>query len=519
MKKLFFSIAIAFSAFTAKAQPPIQWEKNYGGNNADVATSVRPTSDGGYITAGYTLSNNVDVVGYKSGEDYWAVKTNATGAITWKRIYGGSGDDRCYSVQQTSDGGYILAGTSNSTSGDISGNLGAFDMWVVKLNASGNIVWKRNAGGSDDDAAYSVVQSADGGYVVAGESKSGNIAGNANSGGYDYYIIKLRPNGVIAWQKLYGGDAAESAKGVDILNNGNICVAGETESNDDDVSGNKGGFDFWVLRLRANGTLIWANTYGGTSNDNAYSIDATADGGMIVTGESESNNGNLPGNKGGDDYWVLKLSLSGAVTWSKNYGGETFDGARSIRQTADGGYIAAGSSESSSADVTDNYGGSDYWLIKLSSTGNIEWNKNYGGADDDDAYSVFPTADGGYITAGTSESDDVDVSANYSNEDYWVVKLATNGPVTALQESAVSAKPTPAPLIKTFPNPVVSSLNLTGHQQFSKFKIVSSQGANVLSGIIQGSRIDVSKLSNGIYFITFYNELNKASETIKITKQ
>ena len=137
--KINFLTALLLSSTVAFGQAPaIQWENNYGGTNVDNATSVRQTPDGGYIVAGYTNSDNGDVVGHKSGEDFWVLKLTSTGSITWKKIYGGDNDDRCYAVQPTSDGGYILAGTSNSNNGDIVSAKGGFDAVVIKLDANGN---------------------------------------------------------------------------------------------------------------------------------------------------------------------------------------------------------------------------------------------------------------------------------------------------------------------------------------------------------------------------------------------
>lgn len=506
MKKFLTLFLLLYTVSQAGAQlPPILWQKNYGGTNSDVATAVQQTSDGGFIVAGYTESNNTDVVGHISGQDYWVLKLTSTGAISWKKIYGGSSDDRCYAVRQTTDGGYILAGTSNSANGDVTGGLGAFDMWVVKLNSAGAITWKRNLGGSDDDAAYSVIQLADGGYVVAGESKSGDVSGTSNQGGYDYYIVRLRPNGNILWQRMYGGSSSESAKGVDVLANGNFCVAGETESNNGNVSNNQGGFDYWVLRLRPNGLLTWARTYGGTSNDKAYSIDGTSDGGMVVAGMAESNNGNVPGNNGGADYWVVKLSLAGNVTWSRNYGGLNADIAHSIRQTSDGGYIVGGSSESSSGDVAGNYGASDYWLVKLAGNGNLQSNKHLGGADNDVAYSVAQTADGGYIVAGASESDDNDVTSNYGNMDYWVVKLGN----TLSASPSVVKSINSSIVLRTYPNPATNFLYLSSTAGAKMYSITNTAGVIMANGRITGNRIDITRLLSGNYFVTFVMEDGK----------
>ncbi|MBK8848017.1 MAG: T9SS type A sorting domain-containing protein [Bacteroidetes bacterium] len=500
MKKMIYSLALMLSIqIGTQAQPNVQWQKNYGGNNAERATATKQTSDGGYIVAGYTLSDNGDVVGHKNGEDYWVLKLNNSGNVVWKKIYGGNNDDRCYDVQQTSDGGYILAGTSNSTDGNISNNKGGFDMWIVKLNASGNITWKKNLGGSDDDAAYSIDELAGGGYVVAGESKSETGDLDNNKGGYDFWIVKLTATGNLVWEMNYGGSSDESAKSVQQCSDGSFIVAGETTSNDYDVSNNKGAYDFWVLRLRPNGTIRWKNTYGGTSQDNAYSVTQIANGNFIVVGETESNNGNVPNNSGGDDFLVMNLKGSGAILWSKTFGGESHENARFVRETTDGAVVVAGKTESNSGDVTNPKGGHDFWVIKVTkSSGNLEWQKTLGGFDNDFAYGIDVTADGAQVVVGASESDDGDLNNNKGNADFWIVKLGVSGQRVLAAEAATSREmivyPNPA---STFVNVAADGLNI------EQINVVSIEGKMVSTVMPNAAsyQLDVSNLPKGAYFL------------------
>lgn len=482
------------------AQPGVQFQKNYGGNNVERAMSTQQTTDGGYIVAGYTISNNGDVVGHKSGEDYWVIKLNASGNIVWKKIYGGNNDDRCYAVQQTLDGGYILAGTSNSTDGNISNPKGGFDMWIVKLNASGNITWKKNLGGSDDDAAYSIDELTGGGYIVAGESKSETNDVSDNKGGYDYWIVKLTATGNIAWEKNYGGSADESAKSVQQCSDGSFIVAGETTSNDYDVSNNKGGYDFWVLRLKPNGTIRWKNTYGGTANDNAYSVTQISNGNFVVVGETESNIGNVPDNNGGDDFLVMNLRGTGSILWSKTFGGETHDNARAVKETADGAVVVVGKTESTTGDVSGHKGGHDFWVVKVRKTnGTLEWEKSLGGFDNDFGWGIDVTSDGAQVVVGESESDDGDLNNNKGNADYWIVKLSASGQRLFSSDESIATSG-----LSVYPNPASAMINVSADgSSMEQINVVSMEGKMITTVMPNTAyyQFDIASLPKGIYLI------------------
>jgi len=406
-----------------------QWQKSLGGSNDDETYSIQQTSDGGYIVAGYSDSNDGDVTGNQGDYDYWVVKldTNGTsGNIVWQKSLGGSSSDQANSIQQTFDGGYIVAGLSVSDDSDVTGNhgYGYYDYWVVKLDTSGNILWQKCLGGSSGDEAYSIQQTSDGGYIVAGSSYSndGNVTGNHGYG--DYWIVKLDTNGNIVWQKSLGGSSYDEAHSIQQTSDGGYIVAGYSYSNDGDVTGNHGYDDYWIVKLDTGGDILWQKSLGGSNADEAFSIQQTSDGDYIVAGYSYSNDGDVTGNHGYYDYWIVKLDTSGNIVWQKSLGGSGWDYAHSIQQTSDGGYIVAGTSDSNDGNVTENHGFWDYWVVKLDTVGNIMWQKSLGGSGFDDARWIQQTSDSGYIIAGRSESIDGNVTENHGSYDYWVVKLA-----------------------------------------------------------------------------------------------
>jgi len=320
--------------------------------------SVNQTTDGGYIVAGYTWS--FGTVGY----DVYVLKLNSDGSLAWQKTFGGSGRDCAYSIQQTADGGYIVAGVTTSF------GAGHEDAYVLKLNSDGSLAWQKTFGGSYYDYAYSVKQTTDGGYIVAGYTNSFGAGYN------DVYVLKLNSDGSLAWQKTFGENGYDEAYSVQETTDGGYIVAGYTKSF------GAGGYDVYILKLNSNGTLIWQETFEGSS---AYSIQQTTDGGYIVAGYT------------GDAY-VLKLNSDGSLAWQKTFGGAGVDYAYSIQQTTDGGYIVAGYTNSFGA------GYEDVYILKLNSDGSLAWQKTFGGNGYDEARSIQQTTDGGYIVAGYTTS-------------------------------------------------------------------------------------------------------------------
>ena len=423
--KLFLTLLFAvLCGFTYSQSWIIDWQNSLGGTSDDKAQSIEQTLDGGYIVAGNSWSVDGDVNGNNGSNDYWVVKQDASGSIQWEKTLGGSGNDYAQAIQQTDDLGFIVVGASNSNDGDVSVNYGGNDFWVVKLDGLGNILWEKSLGGTNDEQAYSVTQTIDGGYVIAGYSNSNDGDVSGNNGLSDYWIVKLDPSGNLLWQDSYGGSLMDYGTSVKSTDDGGVVVAGYSRSSDGDLLsvGNAGLYDYWILKLDVSGNILWERSTGGSDNDYAQSIKQTVDGGYIVAGASASCCASTS-HIGGMDYWIVKLNSSGVVSWERSLGGSEDDYAFSVTETSDGGYAVAGTTFSSSFDVTTNNGFSDYWVVKLDGTGNIDWKKSLGGSDFDVANDIKQTSDGAYVIAGYTSSNDMDVTGNNGDDDYWVVKL------------------------------------------------------------------------------------------------
>ncbi|HQW17716.1 MAG TPA: T9SS type A sorting domain-containing protein [Bacteroidia bacterium] len=438
MRKL--TILLLIFTTTTHAQE-IEWQKSFGGDSVDILNSIQQTSDGGYILGGNSnslISGDHTEPSHGLG-DYWVLKLDATGNIQWQNTIGGDFDDDLRYIQQTTDGGYILGGFSESSiSGDKTENSqGNFDYWVIKLYPSGNIQWQNTIGGNDVDWLQSIQQTIDGGYILGGWSVS-DISGDKTENNHDstlthpdYWVVKLDAMGNIQWQNTIGGNSMDQLTSIQQTADGGYILSGWSYSN---ISGDKtensiGVSDYWVVKLDSIGNIQWQNTIGGNLHEVSPIIKQTTDGGYILGGYSGSgiSGDKTESNNGGEDYWVLKLDTIGNIQWQNTIGGKFVDQLSSIQQTTDGGYILGGLSMSNiSGDKTENcHGLSDYWVLKLDDIGNIQWQNTIMGIERDELYSVHQTTDGGYILGGNSDSYISDDKTTYprGNDDYWVIKL------------------------------------------------------------------------------------------------
>jgi uncharacterized delta-60 repeat protein len=393
-------------SFTSFLSLNAQWARTYGGSEDDYAYSIQQTTDGGYVVAGMAKS-----FGDESEDgDIWILKLASDGTVEWQKTYGMYdvyGDDEVYSIQQTNDGGFIVGGYYSDSN----------DCWILKLSSSGDIEWQKSYE-SRFREIQSVNQTSDGGYIVVlGEFSYYSVGLD-----YDSYVFKLASDGSVEWQKAYGDYSSERSRSIQQTGDGGYVVAGRTESF------GAGSGDIWVFKLASDGSVEWQKTYGGSRNEEASSIQQTTDGGYIVAGEAQSTG------VGDTDIWVLKLASDGSVEWQKTYGGDSREEAYSIQQASDGGYIVAGKTESFVVENT------DIWVLKLASDGTVEWQKTYGGSEKEEAYSIRQTIDGGYIVAGSTET------YGAGNHDFLILKLSPNGDIesscSAVKESNATVSDT-----------------------------------------------------------------------------
>ena len=360
------------------------WARTYGGINDEKASAIQQTSDGGYVVAGYTES-------YGAGDaDLWMLKLDTDGAAQWEGTYGGSDNDVANSIQLTGDGGYIVAGYT--------GAYPYYDAWVLKLDANGTVQWEKAYSGSNVDKILNIQTTSDGGYIAFGYTSS------YGAGSFDHLLLKLDASGTVQWEKTYGTSDPDMGYSIKQTSDGGFFMAGV-------ISTATNGLDFMMYKVDPGGSSQWEKKYGGSERDIASSIQQTADGGFVMAGTTDTYG------VGADDVWLLKLDANGAVQWEKTYGGSGNDQANAIQLTSDGGFVMAG--------TTDTYGvgADDVWLLKLDASGAVQWEKTYGGINDEKASAIQQTSDGGYVVAGYTES------YGAGDADLWMLKLDSGGEI------------------------------------------------------------------------------------------
>ena len=372
----------------------IAWDYDYGGIIWEDCNSVAETADGGFIMGGYTSSpptpmSDISQATLDNGfpppdvGDYWVAKTDANGILQWDQRYGGNKQDRLWAIQQTSDGGYIIGGVSNSDAGvQKSGfNRGHEDYWILKTDANGNIEWEQTYGSDSIDYLYNLIPTSDGGYLMGGISRS---------------------------------DAGHE----------------KTENH-------RGDFDLWIIKIDATGNILWDRTIGGTGEERLNEIQEAPDGHYLLGGSSASPADGmdiLEPQIGGKDYWFIKIdSVAGNKLWEYRYGGADEDEVQSFTQTQDGGYLLGGGSRSGvSAQKSEASQWVDFWIVKINALGAIEWEQTFGGPELDNCYSVKQNSIGNYLLGGFSASgigpDKSEANRGpVGTEDFWLIYLAPDG--------------------------------------------------------------------------------------------
>ena len=385
------TVNIADGNIVAGGTPTKLWDRSIGGTSHDYLYDILLADDGNYVLAGYTLSSvNGDKTAPRiGGYDYWLVKTDTSGNLIWDKTYGGTGHDQLIKIRSTADGGFVLGGYSSSgiTGDKTETSRGSYDYWIVKIDANGNLQWEKTIGSDDTDYLKSVIQTSDGGYLLGGYTRSDTIMGDkshAGYGNYDYWAVKLDANGNKVWDKTFGGTSHDYLWDAIELSNGTYMLAGYSSSLN---NGNKsapriGGSDYWLVNVDVNGSKIWDKTIGGTGGDYLKEVIKDTDGNLLLGGYSASGaNGNKSeASKGSYDYWLVKIDENANVIWDKTVGSTSVDYLEELELTTGGGYLLGGRSTGGiGADKTEpNVGSNDYWVVKLDANHDVEWDKTFG---------------------------------------------------------------------------------------------------------------------------------------------
>jgi hypothetical protein len=358
-------------------------------------------------------------------------------SLKWQRSYGGSNSDGTSSIAIAADGSYFVAGGSDSNDSLVLGHHGSSgtpDYWILKLDTAGNILWQKSIGGSYWDEAFSIIATTDTGCIIAGRAAS--IDGDATGGGhhgngsyYDAWIVKLDKQGNIQWQKCYGGIRGDGAYAIQKTTDGGYIFGGKSDSISGDVTRHMGNDDYWIVKLSNTGAIQWQKSFGGSYYDLTRSIVEVPGGGYLALGYTGSTNGDIPYSRGADDYFLVMLDANGNVKWRKVYGGSLNEEPYKIISVKSGGFLIAGASPSTDGELSFPHAGTA-WVIKIDTAGVIQWQKTYGGSTGERLISVKEDGDGGFIFVGDSYSNDGGVIGHHGttvSSDIWLLKTDSVG--------------------------------------------------------------------------------------------
>lgn len=402
----FLVIIISLSSLLSAGAPDTLWTKEYGNGPGEACGySVQETSDNGFIIAG---SFEPTVGGPDYTHDVYIIRTDSLGDTLWTKKYGGAEDfEEGYSVLQTDDGGFIVAGHTGSENDPD-------QVYLIRTDSNGDSLWTKKYGGSANDLGFSMCKTNDGKFIITGKTES------FGAGGMDIYLLKVDSDGDSLWAKTYGGLEDDEAGSVRMTSDGGFIIAGTTESFGIVLS------DIYLIRTNSNGDTVWTRMYGDTEDNEGRTAFQTGDGGFVIVGSAFSNSG------WDHDVYLIRTDSNGDTLWAKKFGGLGDDEARDAQLAEDGGYIIAGSIE----------GHEDVYVIRTDPNGDTLWTKRCGGNNEECAYAIQQTTDGGYIIAGST-------GPNGNKSNVYLIRLAKEA--TGIQEE------TPSPFIK--PDVYIASHN------------------------------------------------------------
>ncbi len=443
--KLIGIVGLALVTGSAWGQPGVEWERTYGGSNNDLCHSLIQTSDGGFALSGVTNSFG------SGGGDFWLVRTSSEGDSLWSRTFGGQSGDFCTEIIQTTDGGFALAGYTASF------GAGSYDFWLIRTDANGDSLWSHTYGGEDQEKCNSLIQTTDGGFALAGSTGT-NLHGNVA-----FYLIRTDENGDSLWSRTYDIGLDDECESLIQTADGGFALAGFT------LHGS--GYDNRLIRTDENGEVLWSRSYGGELDDECYSLVQSVDGGFVMAGASNSfGSGNF-------DVWLVRTNSDGDSLWSRTFGGVHSDYCTSLIQIADGSFALAG--------ITDSFGagGDNFWLVRAKSNSDSLWSRTFGGDGLDECSSLVQTSNGCFIMAGSTSS------LGAGNQDFYLVKT-TPDPVSVTE---YPFHPHTLLLSPPFPNPFNSSttiafgLDRSAPTRLAIFDPLGHRIAEVLPGRLMGA--------------------------------
>lgn len=500
---------LALTSFIQAQEVTHDWAQTYRSETFNEAQDIITTKDGGYIIVGFSeeikyaeslywdpldISCSDPQYTYQSqGKNFYIIKIDADGQLIWEETFGGSNSEIAYAITDTDDGGYIIIGDTDSEDGQVENIQGKTDIWAIKINEDGELLWSKTFGGFNYDRATSIAKTQDKNFVIGGYSNTTYITANTGVS-MDFWVLKINTNGEIIWQKSMGTIQDDITKSIYPTADGGCVVAGMTQD------------QVYMVKMQEDGDILWEKTFDGNRNNVAKILQTNA-GGFLLAGHSTPTN-----STGSLSYWVIKTDENAEIIWEKRFGGSKTDIATTIIENPDNEIFIAGLSYSSDIQVSESFGYTDYWIVKLNPEGQIIWEKSYGyDVSFENPKAMKPTFDGGLIIAGTT------TMSNNSYSGCWVVKINDGSfPIIELPQSIESPI---SEATSIYPNPNTGTFTIETNDTSTK----NIQIYNNLGQLIQekpfneaDTQIDLSNIPKGIYFLSIQTDQQTFTKKIII---
>ena len=477
-------LTLILSLNLAKAQIDIT-TTNIGGSSIETALEMAATLDGGYVLVGSSYSQDGDVPSNMGGTDIMVVKLDENGEKKWVKTFGGSGVEYAYSVVPLFDGSILVAGVSSSNDGDFTNNIGSGDNVILKLDENGNLQWIKNYGGSNIERQGYLIPTSEGGFMFACSSESDDGDLTSNKGGGDVWLVKLNSDYEIEWQQSYGGSLGDYIADIIQTSDGNYVALANANSKDGDIKNPKGGEDAWVFKINIAGDIVWERSLGGSKEDQSGGIQEAPNGDIIVAADTYSTDKDIVENKGQKDAFISRLNgENGEIVWTKTYGGSNFESPKDIAPITDDVITICGYGRSGNGDMSGHYGGGDVWVFELNlEDGTFLKDYHFGGSENDTGMGIVLLPNG-FAVGGMSASDDIEITNAYGQMDFFFVKY-TDASLSVTEEIPSAGQ------LKVFPNPFADFVQvdlspLKGNTETLQLEVYESNGQKIFSAFHKG---------------------------------
>ena len=421
MRRVFLFLLVCYLSQCLLAVPTVS-QKTYGGAGDDVGVAFCWTPDGGIVVAGYTNSTSDDTLEASDNFDFWIMKLDAALNPVWEKTFGGSGRDMAVGITAVGDSDYLVAGLTESDDGQVSGNNGLSDYWVIRLDSNGSMIWQRCFGGPGHESASTILKTSDNEFLV-----TGNIVdtGQVNSlrWGDDIWLLRIDGSGNLLSEKTVGDETSnELLRKVIDTGAEDLIATGFKAYKDTDISCNYINEQLYVSRFGYGGDPVWEKEFGGRFSESGFDIVGLSEGTFLVVGSQDSGISMFSSGFGGKDFWVVKIDGSGNELWSRTYGGSATDVLFGVTELENGEIMVAGHTTSKDRLIEDSNGMSDTWLSTIDCSGNILWSETFGGPGDD-VLLALDSSGNSVIGVGYSTSSDGDITENNGNKDLLIVSV------------------------------------------------------------------------------------------------